>query len=143
MVILWIFGLILPLLGTTYFLAKQARKNLREDMERLLHEMNVAEVESKVRWAQRHTVIFGLNAGASLIFFLLAEDALPKMIWLYALSIHALSLYLYHVRWNPGTLERKRKMDLATLQTSDEVAFDPDAQYTISEEGELLRIESS
>ncbi len=143
MTLLWICGLILPLLATTYVLAKQARKSLRDDLERLLHEMNFAEVESKVRWAQRHTVIFGLNAGASLIFYLLSDDTLPKMIWLYALSIHALALYLYHVRWNPGTLERKRKIDLATLQADDVLAFDPDAEYTISDDGELLRVEEA
>ncbi|MCA9912572.1 MAG: hypothetical protein KC496_04470 [Anaerolineae bacterium] len=143
MIFLWVCGLILPLLLTTYVLAKRARQQLQGDLERLLHEMNFAEVEDKVRWAQRHTVIFGGNAAASLLFFLLSEDTLPKVLWLYALGIHGLALYLYHVRWNPGTLERKRKIDLADLQATEDIAFDPDATYTISEEGELILVEEA
>lgn len=143
MVALWICGLILPLLGTTVYLARDARLRLREDLERLLHEMNYDEVAQKVVWAQRHTVFFGMNAAASLVFFLVSDETLALMVWLYGLVIHALALYLYHVRWNPGTLERKRKIDLAVVQAGNALALDPDATYTLSDDGELLLVEGA
>lgn len=139
-------AMVLPLLFVTWILGISGRQQFLRDMERLLHEMDFEEVRMRVVWAGRHTAVFGVHAALLLIFFLTTSENHTlsgwRMLWIYAVLVHGLALYLYFQRWNPTTLERKRKLDMDTL-LSAETAFDPDATYALGNDGELVLLDNT
>lgn len=139
-------AMVLPLLFVTWILGKSGRQHFQHDLEKLLHEMDFETVRMRVVWAGRHTAVFGVHAALLLIFFLATSDnhllSGWRVLWIYVVFLHALSLYLYFQRWNPTTLERKRKIDLGTLLET-ETTFDPTATYIMGADGELIRVEES
>ncbi|MEO0596235.1 MAG: hypothetical protein AAF126_09015, partial [Chloroflexota bacterium] len=58
--------------------------------------------------------------------------------WVLFIMIHGLSLYLYHVRWNPNTLQRKQKLDAEDAVYEGDYRLDPTMQYGVNDEGELV-----
>lgn len=139
--LLWAFAL--PLMLVTLALAAQGRRRFLQDLDDMLHNMDFEAVHQRVVLAQRHTVLFGAHTAIMLGFFLItigsSRYSLLRILWLYAVLIHALALYLYYQRWNPATLARKRKIDQDHVQASG-AAFDPDAIYTVGADGELQRL---
>lgn len=134
---------VLPVLVVTWILSIPAKQRLKADMERLLREMDFDEVERRVQWVSRHAAMFGGHLLIFMLAYWLLDDMGIRLVWMYGLLIHALSLWLYHTRWNVHTLERKRKIDMDTLlDTESTLAFDPSAQYQLGADGELVRVET-
>lgn len=145
---------VLPLLITTLLLAGQARWAWSRTMNKILRGMDIEEVQKRVRQAQNHRTLAKRHAvGVATLFFfsLLMNYLLPRsdwrdlpqfiFIWSYvALIPHILGLYLYHIRWNPRTLERKRKIDAEDVVYEGDFSLDADAQYAINDEGELIEL---
>ncbi|MEL6403146.1 MAG: hypothetical protein AAFR81_02175 [Chloroflexota bacterium] len=53
---------------------------------------------------------------------------------------HLFALYLYHVRWNPRTLARKKKLDEEAEYYAGNYDLNPDTQYGVNDEGELVEL---
>lgn len=133
---------VLPVLLVTWILSIPAKQRLQADMERLLREMDFDEVEHRVQSVSRHAMLFGGHLLVFMLAYWLFDDIGIRLVWMYGLLIHALSLWLYHIRWNIHTLDRKRKIDMDTLLEAEvSLAFDPSAQYQLGADGEFVRVE--
>lgn len=51
-----------------------------------------------------------------------------------------LALVIYQQRWNASTYRRKKKLDAADQQYHGGYDLDPDAQYGVDAEGELVKL---
>lgn len=146
MIVALLCAMLLPLLFVTWILGMSGRRQFQQDLERLLREMAFHEVRQRVIWAGRHTVVFGVHAALLMVFFLVTQDNHRlsgwRILWIYAVLIHALALYLYYQRWNPTTLDRKRKIDLDDVLHA-EPNFDPTATYALGADGELILTEET
>lgn len=149
--------LILPLLVTTLILAGQARWAWLRTIDKVLRGMKVDEVEARVQkaekhrqWAWQHGIIFVVSLIPTLVMSLFYSPRVftwlgwmqfAVFVWGYMLLVpHLLALYLYHVRWNPNTLQRKKKLDAEEVSYDGNYALKPDAQYGVNEEGELVEL---
>lgn len=144
----------LPLLLTSLILAVQARRAWAHTVDKLLQGMPIDEVKERVRKTAEHRNIAKRHAvGVATVFTfgLIMSYMLPYSdwtilpglvaIWTYTLLIpHLLALYLYHLRWNPSTLDRKRKLDAEEAVYEGDFSLKPDVQYGIDEEGELIEL---
>jgi hypothetical protein len=145
---------VLPLLITTIILAGQARWAWMRTIDNILRGMKLDEVQKRVKQAQGHRTIakrHAVGVATVLLFGMIMAYLLPYgdwaelpgfvLIWTYVLLIpHLLALYLYHLRWNPGTLERKRKLDAEDVVYEGDYSLKADVQYGINEEGELIEL---
>lgn len=151
------FGvLLIPLLIATAFLSLQARWAWGRTVDKVLRGMKVDAVRDKVEraekhrtWAKRHVTVAGfffvtslmvsmfqtgLNSFGDVLLFL-------PFLWVYCvLAPHLLGLYLFHVRWNPSTLERKQKLDEEDGIYQGNYDLNPDMRYGVNEEGELVEL---
>lgn len=146
--------IILPLLITTLILLAQARWGWMRTMDKILRGMQLDEVKKRVDRAGWHRTLAKRHAvGVATVFLigLLLAYLLPysdyasipsfSLLWAYIFLIpHLIALYLYHVRWNPLTLERKRKLDAEDVVYEGDFSLKRNAQYGIDEEGELIEL---
>lgn len=149
---------IIPPLLTTLLLAAQARWAWFQTVDKILRGMKVDAVRDKVekaafhrKWARRHAFILAMAVVFSIVVNYLNPQ--PRtysswlvglnswmLIWIYALFVpHLLALYVYHLRWNPKTLQRKQKLD-SDMTYEGNYDLNPDAEYGINEEGELIEL---
>lgn len=143
--VLCIFGI--PLGLATLVLVPIARHQWRKTMDEVLRTMDYSTVEKRVKatranqtWFIAHLAGWSLALLASIptrMFTNLAGG------WILFIMIHGFSLYLYHVRWNPYMLQRKRKLDAEDAVYDGDYALDPTKQYTVNQEGELVEVVQS
>lgn len=140
-----LFMLLVPPAIATYWLAKRKRREFLAEMDSVLGALDHADVQRRVQRANFHNMLFAIHLVSLVLFLIIRGDALPvwRILWIYVVLVHLLELYLYHVRWNPTTLARKRKLDdaktgrsLAQLHNT----FDADAHYSVGADGELIRM---
>jgi hypothetical protein len=145
---------LLPLLIATVVLSGQARWAWARTMDKILRGMDIDTVKKRVGQAENHRTLAKRHATgiAALLFFTnIMSYLLPfsewetltgfTFLWAYLILMpHLLGLYLYHVRWNPRTLERKRKIDAEDVVYEGDYSLNADAQYAINEEGELIEL---
>ncbi|MEO1164073.1 MAG: hypothetical protein AAFV98_09840 [Chloroflexota bacterium] len=138
--VLCIFGI--PLFLATLAIAPIARWQWKKTMDAVLRTMDYTEVEKRVKdarandtWFIAHVGIWGMVLLASL-----TTRALVTLSggWVLFIMIHGLSLYLYHVRWNPNTLQRKQKLDAEDAVYEGDYRLDPTMKYGVNDEGELV-----
>jgi len=141
--VLFIFGL--PML----FLMVTAVIGNRSTMDKLLRGMPYEEVEHRVQWVRRHVKIarFHFMTWAIAVLMAIAFSGAGWLgllaIWfMLPLMIHLLSLLLYTIRWNPRTLQRKRKID-AEAQYAGNYELDADRQYAVGDDGELVEVQAA
>ena len=149
-----------PLLIATGLLAIGAHLSWRQTMDRILRGMKDKEVQRRVedaakhrKWAKYHAIVIATGILTSMVFTIFGNDVLRSaydplayypgymFIWGYGLFIpHMLALLLYHIRWNPKTLQRKQKLDAQDAIYEGNYDLDPDARYRVNDEGELIQL---
>lgn len=154
--------MIFPLLITTLILAVHARWSWMRTMDKILDGMKLDSVRQRVEKADWHRQFARYHAFAVAIMVVITmiltylENAsinyvsgyqwlgiMPiwMFVWVYGLFVpHLLALYVYHVRWNPKTILRKQKLDAENEVYQGNYRLDPDAQYTVNDEGELINL---
>ncbi len=150
-----------PLLIVTGLLAIEAHFSWRRTMDRILRGMKDKEVQQRVenavkhrQWAKYHAIALVIGIVATIIsgflfppsrgdFYrpLFDDTGIWMIFWGYGLfTPHMLALLIYHIRWNPKTLQRKQKLDAEDALYEGNYELDPDARYGVNEEGELIQL---
>lgn len=149
--------MMIPLLITTALLSLHARWAWGHTVDKVLRGMKVDAVRDKVElaekhriWAKRHAIVAGSVFAVSLFLSLFQSFVMSDtgflviflpFVWFYCILVpHILGLYLFHVRWNPGTLERKQKLDEEDSVYEGNYDLNPDMRYGVNEEGELVEL---
>lgn len=151
--------LIFPLLITTLILGLHARWAWMRTMDKILDGMKLDDVRQRVEkaewhrnWAKKHAIALAIGLAITALTYMIAANnvgdnqvlsflTIGSFIWIYGLFIpHLLALYLYHVRWNPKTIVRKQKLDAENAIYEGNYDLDPNAQYGVNEEGELVNL---
>jgi hypothetical protein len=148
---------VLPLGITTLLLAAHARWAWLRTEDKILRGMKLDEVLRRAEFAKTHRLLGGIHSlfaiPALLItlvlgaFWIYPNDfsgavALGMFAWIYGLYIpHILAIYLYHLRWNPKTVARKRKLDDEDYQYQGDYRLRDGMQYRLGEDGELVEVE--
>lgn len=150
-----------PFLITTFILAIHAQWRWRQTVDKILRGMNVKDVQMRVektvkhrQWARYHAfaVSFAIISWVIITALfpptrnnfthnLFDDLSIYATLWVYGLFIpHMLALLLYHIRWNPKTLQRKQKLDAKDAVYKGDYDLDPDARYGVNDEGELIQL---
>ena len=146
--------LLLPLLITTVLLAAQARWAWSRTRDKVLRGMQLEEVQKRLEQGKKHRNFakgHAITVGTLLMFGLILSVLLPYSdwtevpgflwAWIYVLLIpHLLGLYLYHVRWNAMSLDRKRKLDEEDTMYEGDFSLKSDVRYGVNDEGELIEL---
>lgn len=156
-----LFIMAIPLLAVTGILALHAQWRWRKTMDNILRGMKTKEVQGRVektvkhrQWARYHAFAISFAMISWVIIIMLFPPTLNNfthsivddlfiyvILWVYGLFIpHMLALLLYHIRWNPKTLQRKQKLDAEDTVYEGDYDLDPDARYGVNDEGELIQL---
>lgn len=156
-----VFFLAMPLLFVAGLLAIQAYVRWRMTVDKILRGMKIKEVRQRVekaagyrKWAKYHAIAIAIASFVTVVYGMIFPPSygdfyrpffddfgLPMILWTYCLFFpHMLGLLLYHIRWNPQTLQRKQKLDAEDAIYDGNFELDADKQYGVNEEGELIEL---